>query len=99
MKHISVRTQIKLMFIPYANVLNFLIWYNNYWYLNLPMKMGFQSFLLVVASAFMIVIPLWVFPDFFAAHEWLKNILMVYVLPLLMSANLIWYQKKNDLDF
>lgn len=87
------------MFIPYANALNFLIWYNNFWYLRLPKKMWFQSFLLVVASAFMVAIPLWIFPDFFTVHERLKNVLTVYVLPLLMSAGLIWYQKKNDLDF
>ena len=99
MRHISVRTQIKLMFIPYVNILNFFIWCNNYKYLNLPFKMGFQSALIILASMTITVVPAWFLTTMSPECAWVGNILRVYVCPVLMSLGIIWFQKKNNLDF
>ena len=99
MTYISLRVQTILMFIPVLNELNFIIWFNNWWYLRLPPKMAVQSILIIMLSMFIGIVPAWILPDHFPEMESMINALSGYLVPFLMSLGLILFQKKNDLDF
>lgn len=99
MTYISVRTQTILMFVPYVNGLNFLIWLNNYWYLRLPLKMGVKSLLVVILSVLLVVVPTWILIVFLPIAEPITDAFYGYAIPFVMSLGLILFQKKNDLSF
>ena len=99
MTHISTRIQTILMFIPYVNSLNFVIWFNNWWYLRLPLKMGLQSMLIVILSVLVVVVPTWILEYYLPELEATISAVCSYLLPFVMSLGLILFQKKNELDF
>lgn len=94
MNLISVETQRKLMYIPYVNALNYLIWCINVARARLPFSCWIKGFWSIVGHT----IPVWfVFSGasrLFPNLSFLLNFCTLYFSPIAMSIAAIKFQEK-----
>lgn len=94
---VPLEKQKVIMFIPYVNLFNLLIWINNCYYWSYSTKIAltgalyaFLHFLPVAITQYVCTV---VLPD--VAH--ITGYIVMYLAPLMMSFGLIRFQEKNCL--
>lgn len=94
MNLISIETQRRLMYIPFVNSLNYLIWYINGMRAHLPFSCWMEGFWSIVAHTF----PVWfVFSGaarLFPGVSFLLYFCTLYFPPIAMSIASIKFQEK-----